>query len=86
MLIDTHAHLTMPEFGDLEAVLSRAKDSGVGYIINASFDLDSSKKSVELSKQYENMYACVGIHPQNAAEMDGAALDQLKLLLKNTFY
>src|SRR4030042_1465574 len=33
MLIDSHAHLEMPEFKkDLEAVIQRAKESGVGYI------------------------------------------------------
>ena len=73
----------MPQFGDLDNVIARAKDSGVGCIINASFDLDSSKKSVELSNKYENMYACVGIHPHNAAEMNDAAIKELKLLIKD---
>ena len=72
----------MPQFSDLENVISRAKDAGVEYIINASFDMDSSKKSVELATRHENMYACVGIHPHNAAEMDYAATEQLKEFLK----
>ena len=41
MLIDSHAHLEMPEFeGDLEEVIQRAKESGVEYI----FTVGTEKK------------------------------------------
>ena len=43
MIIDTHAHLDFPEFkADLESVLSRAKEAGVGYIINVGTSLAAS--------------------------------------------
>ena len=72
----------MQEFGDLPAVIERAKNAGVGVIINASFDLDSSKKAVELALAYENMYAAVGIHPHHADSMDDSAIKELKSLAK----
>ncbi len=83
MLIDTHAHLTMSQFGDLEEVLKRAKEAGVEYIINAAFDLESSKKSLELAGRYPNIFACAGIHPHNAGELDESSLSELSALLKN---
>ena len=73
----------MSQFGDLEAVLQRAEAAGVGYIINAAFDLESSKKSVELAQKHQNLFACAGIHPHKAAELDGKTLKELSLLLKN---
>lgn len=80
MLIDTHSHLTMPEFSDLSEVLNRAKESGVEAIINASFDLESSKKSVELSQKKDFIYAAVGIHPNDSEMLDDRSFAEIKKL------
>jgi len=67
MLVDTHAHLDFPEYDqDRDVVINRAKEQGVGYIINIGSSLEGSKRSVELSREYEPIYAAVGIHPQEA--------------------
>lgn len=83
MLIDTHAHLTMPEFSDLDEVLERALDAGVRMIVNASFDEDSSFRSVELSKKYDNIFASVGIHPHHADRVDQGTIRLLGDYCKN---
>jgi len=80
MLIDTHAHLTMSEFSDIPEVIGRSKEAGVGYIINASFDLDSSIKGVELASNNEMIYASVGIHPHHAEAVDDASVNKLREL------
>ncbi len=80
MLIDTHAHLTMPDFNDLEEVLSRAKSSDIKYIINASFDMDSSIKSVDLAKKHKNIFAAIGIHPHHANALNEDAKKVLNKL------
>lgn len=85
MLIDTHAHLTMDEFsGDIDNVLQRAKEAGVEKIINASFDLDSSKQAVALADKYNFIYASVGIHPHHAPDANEAAIEELRTLAKNS--
>jgi len=67
MFIDTHCHLDFPEFNqDRGQVIKRAKDQGIGYIINIGSSIDGSKRSVELSRQYDNIYATIGIHPHDA--------------------
>ena len=81
MLIDTHAHLTMPDFGDLDDAVKRAEESGVASIINVGFDLDSSVKAVELSKKYPLMFSVCGIHPHHADQLDRASLEQLEKLI-----
>lgn len=81
MFIETHAHLTMPEYQDLPDVITRAKAAGVEIIINASFDLASSRQAIQMSKQYPfYIYAAVGIHPHDAQTADEAALEEIKKL------
>lgn len=66
MLIDSHAHLNFGELlTDIEGVLDRAKVAGVEKIINIGTSLEDSKVAIELAQKYENLYATVGIHPEN---------------------
>jgi TatD DNase family protein len=68
-MIDTHAHLDFPEYDeDREKVISRAFDSGVRKIINVGVDLERSRRSVEIAKNHENIFAAVGFHPHEAGE------------------
>ncbi|HGJ66371.1 TPA: TatD family deoxyribonuclease [bacterium] len=84
MLIDTHAHLQMKDFkSDLDNVLRRAKDAGVDYIINSSFDIPSSQDAVKLAEKYDNLYASVGIHPHDAKALDDKAYQVLQELAKH---
>lgn len=63
-LIDSHAHLDLPEFAtELDIVLERAADAGVEKIITVGIDLESSRAAVQLAKAHSNIYAAVGIHP-----------------------
>jgi len=65
--VDTHCHLDFPEFDqDREEVIQRAKDEGVGYIINIGSSLKSSTRGVELAQEYDFIYASVGVHPHDA--------------------
>ena len=62
MLIDTHAHLDFPEFaGDLDSVLQRAKEAGVGKIIAIGTTLQPSRTAIGFAEQYPEIYAVVGI-------------------------
>ena len=69
MLVDTHAHLDFPEFsGDVDAVLSRAKEAGVSRIIAIGTTLQSSRNAINLAEQYPEVYAVIGIHPTSASK------------------
>lgn len=66
-LIDTHCHLDFPEFdADRAEVIRRAKSQGIDYIINIGSSLEGSRRSIELSKEYDFIYATVGMHPHEA--------------------
>lgn len=84
MLIDTHAHLDFPNFDkDREIVIKRAFDEGLSAIITIGFDLNSSKKAVNISETYENIYAIIGVHPHEAKMVTKVTLDEIKRLSEN---
>lgn len=84
MLIDSHAHLEMPEFKrDLEAVIQRAKESGVEYIFTVGTEKKDWKRALEIANLHPLIYAILGIHPHNAKEVDDQTYPLLKELCKN---
>ena len=71
MFIDTHCHLEDENFSDdREKVLERAKAAGVERIINFGSTLKSSAAVVELAKNFSELYAGVGIHPEEIDDFD----------------
>jgi len=85
MLVDSHAHLQWASFDrDREEVIGRAREVGVEYIVNIGFDVDGSRRAVELAERFEGLYATVGIHPHNASQMNDVVLDELRGLARHT--
>ena len=67
MLIDTHAHLTMPQFKkDFKEVLRNAKTKGIKRIITVGTDINDCRKAVALANEHDFISASVGIHPHDA--------------------
>ena len=84
MLIDSHAHLEMPEFKkDLEAVIQRAKGSGVEYIFTVGTEKKDWKRAVEIADSHPSIYAILGVHPHNAKEIDDQTYPTLRGLCRN---
>ncbi len=82
-IIDTHAHLDMPQFnGDREVVIKRAVEAGVTRIITDGTDLESSKKAVELAERHSAVYATAGFHPQEAGKMRPGDINEISELAK----
>lgn len=83
-MIDTHAHLDFPEFGeDLEAVLARASASGVKNIVTIGIDGESNRKAVALAGQFPQVYAAVGCHPHEADHWSEEFLNDLEKLARH---
>lgn len=69
-LVDTHTHLNDAKFaGEEQAAIERANLAGVTKIINMGDTMASSTKAVNLARQYDGVFAGVGIHPEEAYEM-----------------
>lgn len=81
MLFDTHAHYDASRFdADRDALLAAMPANGVGRILNAGCDLESSRASVELAHRYDFIWAAVGSHPDDAGRVDAALLAAYRAL------
>ena len=79
MLVDTHAHLDMPEFErDLSAVIQRARDTGITAILTVGTDPESCRMTLEIAEAYSNVFAIVGVHPPHAADVGEDDLTAIK--------
>ncbi len=66
-LFDSHCHLNSETFdADRDEVVGRSLSEGVEQIIDIGIDVETSHKAVQNAKQYESVYAAVGIDPQVA--------------------
>lgn len=84
VLVDTHAHLVDEAYNrDRKEVIERARAGGVVQIVNVGFDLDSSRNSVALAREYDFLYAAVGVHPHDAARVPAGYLDELGKLARD---
>lgn len=65
-IFDTHAHYDDSTFDeDRNVLLNNLLLKNVSKIVNASVDIQSSIKSIELSNRYSHVYTAIGVHPQN---------------------
>jgi TatD DNase family protein len=71
LLIDTHAHLTFSDYDqDREAVIQRAQEAGVSYLVNigAGDGLAGNQRALDLAQKHDTIWATIGAHPHEAKE------------------
>ncbi|TMG03978.1 MAG: TatD family deoxyribonuclease [Chloroflexi bacterium] len=83
-VIDSHCHLQDPKFdGQHEAVVRRAREAGVSDLVVVGYDLESSRRAVELTRSFASVYATVGIHPHDAKTLTPSGVDALARLAED---
>lgn len=66
---DTHAHVDDREFLDeFPEMLQRARDNGIVRINCIATDLESSRRAIDLSERFDEVFAVVGWHPGGAMD------------------
>src|ERR1700676_3089915 len=79
--VDSHCHLDDPDFdADREAVIARARDVGVGYMmtIGGAAGPDTMETALQIAEGHEEIFAAAGIHPHEAIKAEDKHYDQLK--------
>ncbi len=67
-LFDSHTHLHDKAFDeDRDAVIARMKEAGVS-AVTVGTDLETSRKAVALAALHEELYAAIGLHPNDNRE------------------
>jgi len=71
----------MPEFDlDRPEVLGRARAQGLVAFIAIGYDLPSNRQALALAEREPDVYACVAIHPHDAAEATADGVLELERL------
>lgn len=79
MFIDIHSHISDERFnGEIDAVISRANDAGVGKIVCVGCSKETSKQAIALARKFDCVYAAIGFHPNNVFEFDEEAKEILR--------
>lgn len=80
MLTDCHVHFDRIPAERIPRVVQHARDFGVGRIILVSKCVSTSRQTLEFARQYEGIYAGIGIHPIMAHEAAEGDYDKLREL------
>ena len=72
-LVDSHCHLNADRFdGDADLVLGGARLAGVERILVPGWNVASSERAMALVDRFDWLDVGVGVHPHDAARVDGA--------------
>ena len=77
MLVDTHCHIFHEYYDDIDNVIKRAIDNGIGMIIVNGFNMKSNKEVLKLVKKYDIVYGALGIQPE---ELDDYSEENLNFI------
>lgn len=80
--VDSHCHLDFPELAAcLPQVIEHMKENGVGWALCAGVTLERLPAVLDLADSYANLFAAVGVHPDNEG---GAEPDEDRLVSLST--
>lgn len=84
MLFDSHAHYNDRAFdGDRDEILSKMRENGIEYIMNAADSMESVGEIIKLAEKYPFVYASAGVHPENVQNLTEADMEKLKTYAKH---
>jgi len=84
MWVDTHCHLNFAPLYDLrQAIVARAIAERVSPIITVGTDITSSKIALDLAQEFENVFATVGIHPNDVLKLQNDWMAELEKLARH---
>lgn len=68
MLVDSHCHLDYYVEAEIEAVIARAREAGVGRMVTIGVRMAQAAAVKALAERFPEVWGTVGIHPHNAGE------------------
>ena len=68
MFCDSHCHIFKEYYENIDEVIKNAKDNGINRLIVAADNHKSCLEVLDLVNTYDNVYGCLGLHPENCLE------------------
>lgn len=79
--VETHAHLDLDDFDDdRDAIIGRARDSGVGHIINVFLGPDALERNRSLFDDHPDVSFLLGVHPNDANTLTDDIVRRMRTL------
>ncbi|CAN5795951.1 TatD family hydrolase [soil metagenome] len=84
VLVDSHCHLDFPDFaGEVEAVIARAAQAGVGRMVTICTRLRSAPEVRAIAEAQDGVFFAAGTHPMHAAVEPLASVEELACLARH---
>lgn len=68
MLVDSHCHLDYFTDAEIDDILSRAAEAGVGQMVSIGVRMAQAPAVKALTERFPQVWGTVGVHPQNVGE------------------
>lgn len=81
MYIDTHCHLSIEDYDDIDKVIEENKNANIDKIVVSGCSRESIEEVMDLKDRYDMVYVTIGYHPEYADTITESDLDYLKSLL-----
>lgn len=81
--IDSHTHIYKEYYDDIPSLMLEI-NKYCKYVINNAVDIKTSKEILELCNVYPNMFAAIGIHPEDVDSIEDNSFDYLINNLHNS--
>ena len=67
MFIDTHCHLSIEDYDNIDSVIKNNLEAGVKKIIVSACNKRTLSEALDLSSKYDCVYLTLGYHPEEAS-------------------
>ncbi|MBQ5426649.1 MAG: TatD family hydrolase [Pseudobutyrivibrio sp.] len=80
MIFETHAHYDDEKFdADRVELLSHLlRENNIGKVVNVGATFKGCKESIALAEKYDDVYAAIGIHPEEIDEINDDVMEYLR--------
>lgn len=84
MIFDTHIHLNDEKLlNNLDEYISNANKIGINKFLCVGWDIESSKKAIEIANKYDCVYAAISIMPTEHEKFNENSIKELEELAQN---
>ena len=82
-LFDSHAHYNDEKFANETEIVEEIYKAGVTKLITAGYNLETTKKAIEIANIYDFVYATAGISPNDIDDLKEEYFEKIKTLAKD---
>lgn len=83
MFIDTHCHLSLEYYDNMDDVILENRKNKIDKIIISGCSKEEIKSSLQYIRKYDDVYATIGYHPDQVDQVDEEDIYSLEQLITN---